>query len=252
MVKAKKFTDLFEKLTPILLVATIALSFTVGVLWQKVSSLEKGGTGTGAGTGVAPTTSPLADLPKMAATLKIDKNKFQTCFASEKYAEKVNGDYQEGTAAGVTGTPASFIVNARGDVWFVPGAFPYESVKTTIDIALGNAPESTLPTQIVKLDAAAAGAFPKMKDSDHVKGDRSAKVAFIEYSDFQCPFCQRFHPTVQQITKEYARDVAYIYRHYPLDQIHPYARPAAVASECVAEIGGEEAFWKFADLAFGN
>lgn len=252
---------MFEKLTPVLLVVTIALAFGVGVLWQKVASLEKGGSiinnannavpPAGGGAGSAPVTNVLADLPALVKDVGVDVNKFQSCLDSGKYKNRVESDYQDGIKAGVTGTPASFIVNKKGDVWFVPGAFPFESLKATVDIALGKASESTLPSQITKLTADKASAFTKLKDNDHVNGDRNAKVLLVEYSDFQCPFCQRFHPTTKQVLDQYGKDVALVYRHYPLDQIHPFARPTAEASECVAEIGGNDAFWKFTDTVFG-
>ncbi len=94
--------------------------------------------------------------------------------------------------------------------------------------------------------------IPQISNEDHVRGNKNAKVFLIEYSDFECPFCQRFHPTTQQVLKEYKDDVALVFRHFPLDQIHPKARPAANASECITELGGEEAFWKFADEVFTN
>jgi len=90
----------------------------------------------------------------------------------------------------------------------------------------------------------------QVSDDDHIRGNRNAKVFLIEYSDLECPFCSRFHPTAQQVVDEYGGDVAWIYRHFPLDQLHPKARPAAIASECVAEIGGEDAFWSFTDEIF--
>jgi len=87
-------------------------------------------------------------------------------------------------------------------------------------------------------------------DEDHVFGSRDADVFLIEYSDYQCPFCTRFHTTVKQILDDNAGRVAWVYRHFPLDSIHPEARPAAVASECAAEQGGDDAFWAFTDKAF--
>jgi protein-disulfide isomerase len=91
-----------------------------------------------------------------------------------------------------------------------------------------------------------------VNDSDHIKGDKNARIALIEYSDFECPFCARFHPTAQQVVDEYDGQVMWVYRHFPLDQIHAKARPAAEASECIAEVGGEESFWKFTELIFGD
>jgi len=87
---------------------------------------------------------------------------------------------------------------------------------------------------------------------DHVLGAKNPDVYLIEYSDYQCPFCTRFHATVKQIIEEYDGKVAWVYRHFPLNSIHPEAQPAAIASECVAEQGGNDAFWKFTDSVFAS
>ena len=85
-------------------------------------------------------------------------------------------------------------------------------------------------------------------EKDHIRGNPNADVVIVEYSDFECPFCKRFHTTMQQIVDEYGDKVAWVYRQFPLDQLHPVkARAEAVASECAAELGGNDAFWKFAD-----
>jgi protein-disulfide isomerase len=84
---------------------------------------------------------------------------------------------------------------------------------------------------------------------DHIMGSLDAPVKVVEFSDFECPFCQRFHPTMQRIVDESEGQVAWIYRHFPLD-IHPKARKEAEASECAAELGGNEAFWKFTDRIY--
>ncbi|MCR4329882.1 MAG: DsbA family protein [Candidatus Roizmanbacteria bacterium] len=92
--------------------------------------------------------------------------------------------------------------------------------------------------------------YPKLDKNDHIKGDRSAKYLLIEYSDFECPFCKQFHDTAIQFLKEYGSEAALVYRHYPLAQIHSKATDEAIASECVASLGGNEAFWKFAEGLF--
>ena len=68
----------------------------------------------------------------------------------------------------------------------------------------------------------------------------------------ECPFCKRFHSTLQQAVNEYGRDgkVAWVYRHFPLDSLHSKARTEAIATECAKELGGNEAFWKFLDRFF--
>ncbi len=88
---------------------------------------------------------------------------------------------------------------------------------------------------------------------DHIRGNPNAPVKIVEYSDFECPFCKRFHFTMQQIMDEYGKDgkVAWVYRHFPIDQLHPVkARKEAVAVECANELGGNDAFWKYADRFF--
>lgn len=86
---------------------------------------------------------------------------------------------------------------------------------------------------------------------DHIRGNPNADIVIVEYSDFECPFCKRFHPTLKQLLGEYGDKVAWVYRHFPLDQLHPVkARKEAAAAECANEIGGNEAFWKFADRFF--
>lgn len=92
-----------------------------------------------------------------------------------------------------------------------------------------------------------------VSSKDHIRGNPNAPVKIVEYSDFECPFCKRFHETMKQVMDEYGKDgkVAWVYRHFPLDQLHPVkARKEAVASECAAELGGNDAFWKYIDRFF--
>jgi protein-disulfide isomerase len=89
-------------------------------------------------------------------------------------------------------------------------------------------------------------------DDDHWYGQQDAPIVVVEYSDFQCPYCAVFHPTVKRIVDESQGEVAWVYRHFPLESIHPEARPSAVAAECVAAQLGQSGFWAFADAAFTN
>ena len=100
-------------------------------------------------------------------------------------------------------------------------------------------------------DTQAAALRPVSTGRDHIRGDPSAPVTLIEYSDFECPFCKRFHLTAKRLVDESKGQLNWAYRHFPLDELHPgKARKEAVASECAAEIGGNDAFWKFADRFF--
>ena len=87
--------------------------------------------------------------------------------------------------------------------------------------------------------------------NDHVRGNPKAKVTIVEFSDFECPFCARIHSTLSRIVEE-NNDVKWVYRHFPLSQIHSNALSASIASECVAKLAGNDAFWTFADALFNN
>lgn len=93
--------------------------------------------------------------------------------------------------------------------------------------------------------------FRSVTSEDHIRGNPNASITLVEYSDFECPFCDRFHPTMQRVIQE-NDDVRWVYRHFPLSQIHPNAVSSAVASECVADLAGNDAFWQFADAMFEN
>jgi protein-disulfide isomerase len=80
------------------------------------------------------------------------------------------------------------------------------------------------------------------------KGAAGAPIEMIEFSDFQCPYCLRANPTVEQVLRTYGDRIRFVYRHYPLPG-HPNARPAAEASACAAEQGK---FWPFHDRLFAN
>ena len=85
---------------------------------------------------------------------------------------------------------------------------------------------------------------------DHIRGDiAKATVAVVEYSDFECPFCKRVHPTYQQIMQTYGDKVVWVYRHYPLS-FHANAQKEAEASDCAADLGGNDAFWQYTDKIF--
>lgn len=89
-------------------------------------------------------------------------------------------------------------------------------------------------------------------ERDHVFGNPKAKISIIEYSDFECPYCQAFHKTPKQVIEQYQGQVNWVYRHYPLPFHNPVAQKAAEASECIAELGGNEAFWTFTDALYAR
>jgi len=98
----------------------------------------------------------------------------------------------------------------------------------------------------------AAGSVKPVNGEDHILGSLDAPVKLIEFSDFECPFCKRFHRVMKRLMDEYVKTgkVAWVYRHFPLDSLHRKARKEAQAAECANELGGNQAFWTFTDTLF--
>lgn len=85
-----------------------------------------------------------------------------------------------------------------------------------------------------------------------IRGNRNAKVVVVNYDDFECPFCSRAHQTLfPELLKEYGDRVAFIYKDFPLADIHPWAVHAAVDANCLAALNND-AYWDFADYIHGN
>jgi len=124
------------------------------------------------------------------------------------------------------------------------------STITTAGTASNNGAVATAPTAPVPPPQADASRMAPITDSDWIRGDRNAMVSVVEYSDTECPFCKRHHPTLQQLVAEYDGKVNWVYRHFPLTQLHPKAPKEAEATECAGEQGGNEAFWKYVDRLF--
>lgn len=91
-----------------------------------------------------------------------------------------------------------------------------------------------------------------VSDDDHIEGSKDADIVMIEYSDLECPFCERFHPTGKQALEEYGDKIAWVFRHFPLETLHPRAYPAAIALECVSDQAGNSGVSKFIDTVFSD
>ena len=85
-----------------------------------------------------------------------------------------------------------------------------------------------------------------------VRGAKTSKVVVVNFDDFECPFCSRMHETLfQQILKEYGDRVTFMYKDYPVVEIHPWAMHAAVDANCLSA-QNSDAYWDFADYIHGN
>src|SRR3989338_7449965 len=116
----------------------------------------------------------------------------------------------------------------------------------------GNSAAGALRPQGAEQQPGDLEAMSPITDDDHIRGNPNAPVKIVEYSDTECPFCKRFHGTMNQIMSEYGESgkVAWVYRHYPLDALHKKADKEAEATECAEELGGNDAFWRYTDRIF--
>ena len=96
-----------------------------------------------------------------------------------------------------------------------------------------------------------AGALrPDVSDRDHTIGPASAPVTLVEYGDYQCPHCFRAHPIVKSIQKQLGDQLRFVFRNFPLAEMHPEAMHAAEAAESVAANAGEKGYWAMHDQIY--
>jgi len=115
-----------------------------------------------------------------------------------------------------------------------------------------NADAVTVPTEdIVDTNTGSKEINVKPVDlaKDHITGNKNAKVTIIEFSDTECPFCKRFQTSMQEVMKKYGDKIRWVYRHFPLDQLHSKSRNEALATECASEQGK---FWEYIDKVYAT
>ncbi len=111
----------------------------------------------------------------------------------------------------------------------------------TISILFGAWYLTSTPKTVVKQNI-------PIRDFDYVTGNKDAKVVLVEYSDFQCPACGQYHPLIKQVVEKYNDRIAFVQRHFPLQQ-----HENAVAAARVAEAAGKQGkFYQMGDLLFNN
>lgn len=239
----KNFSLPKVNLTAVMVVLLIVASFFIGRLTTQVEYLKSGQLAAGSNqpsanvpVAAAPKASTI-DLPglkKLAAQIKLDTGKFEQCLSSNKYEKKVKDDSAYGATLGVSGTP-SFFVNGIGLV----GAQPQSKFEAVIDAELKD-----------KSGDKAAGVEPggrkTINNNGFVRGNKNAAIRVVEFSDFECPFCENVYPTIKALEAKYGDKLSIEYRHYPLP-FHPNAQKAAEASECAGEQGK---FWEMHDAMF--
>lgn len=144
--------------------------------------------------------------------------------------------------------PVSIIITGA----MIAGAVFYSGRSTDQREAVKDGATKQEQTGTAALGSGGADNIKPITGQDHILGNPEAPVKVVEFADAECPFCKRFHSTMRQIIQEYgpSGQVAWVYRHFPLDQIHSKARKEAQALECANELGGNAKFWEYTDRLY--
>jgi len=90
---------------------------------------------------------------------------------------------------------------------------------------------------------------PNVSQADHSQGNLEAELVIVEYGDYQCPYCGAAYPVLKELMKEFGSQIKFVFRNFPLSEMHQYARPAAIAAEA-DNLQGK--FWEMHDAIYEN
>lgn len=134
----------------------------------------------------------------------------------------------------------------------IAGAVYLSAGKSTSNPPVAGNNSAAANQQLPQEDPGSLDQMAPISAGDHIRGNPNAPVKIVEYSDTECPFCKRFHDTMKQVMDEYGKSgkVAWVYRQFPLTQLHSKAVKEAEATECAGELGGQDKFWAYLDRLF--
>lgn len=175
----------------------------------------------------AGTSDPITVFTGYAEDLGLDTGDFRSCLESGEFADKVAADFQEGSQAGVRGTPA-FFVNGR----LISGAQPYSVFREAIDAALAGeapAPEPAAPAPDARIE------LSRDQVTGYALGSDDAEVIMLEWSSYHCPFCGRHHTQTQPSILENYIETGQVQLIYHDFDFQPKSKIAATAARCAGE-----------------
>jgi protein-disulfide isomerase len=203
------------------------------------------------------------DLERYAEQLGLNMDKFRADLDSPAAAKQLEMDKADGNAVAVRGTPHFFLNGSR-----MAGAQPLANFQAALDKELEIAkkyldkgtPAADIYTAVVKGNepsTSAAPAAPPAAPTGPVvvdiagapmKGNPSAPITIVEFSDFECPFCSRVNPTIAQLLTDYPNQIKVVFKQLPL----PFHKNAHLAAQASLAAHAQGKFWEFHDLLFAN
>ena len=196
---------------------------------------------------------PALDTAIMAAFSEEGLPDIGNCLLENRFADSVRDNVAAGNAAGVSGTPAFFLNNYK-----ITGAQPLTAFVSAIEAAEAGELEALIAAQSAPPPPAVAAAAPtRAAIQARAKtglGDPNAPVKIVEFSDYQCPFCQRYALQTMPRIKEMINQgrVYYEFKDFPIASLHPLAYKLHEAALCVQADAGSDGFWMAHDLFFGR
>jgi len=203
---------------------------------------------------------------RYAQELGLNAGKFKAALDADKTRQLVDDAERVAGQVGATGTPAFYVNGVK-----LSGAQPFPAFQAAIDAALKTAeglvakgtPKKKVYEELMKLAGTAAAApaapaeagpeadktvFTVTPGNSPSRGPKNAPITMVVFSEFQCPFCSRVKPTIEQVENEYKGKVRVVFKHYPLP-FHENAKPASKAAMAAGEQGK---FWEMHDKLFAN
>ncbi len=186
-----------------------------------------------------------SSVKQAARELGLDGVAFDQCFDNQTPRQRIQEDFDEGRRWGARGTP-TFFINGR----IIGGLLPKTQFFQIVDAVLAEAEGQALPEGVVAPPPEPTPDLSFAPEIFAVLGDVNAPVTIVEFSDYQCPFCLRyFQQTFEAIKQNFVDTgkVRYVFKDFPITQIHPQAPKAAESAECAGEQGR---YWDMHDRLF--
>ncbi len=259
----KEKEEVEEKYSPKIVLSTPVAVIIAGVIIAaSVMATNSGLFGPKAPKTAESTGYKLQDYVNIAKEVGLKEKDFKVCLDTYDKSE-IEKDMQDAQAVGVQGTPSFFIGKSSADgkikgVWLA-GAYPFDYFQATIDGILQNDDQKIL-SKLAEADPSkpaptSIGAILKEVsiDDDPILGDANAPLTIVEFSDYECPFCQRaFTQTYPSIKSNYIDNgqVKFVFRDFPLTNIHTKAMDMAVAANCAKSLGGDSKYFEYHDKLF--